>query len=415
MKITPGLFFAAGFLFLTGITGHVHADRDEGFAEPQDIKQMMEMLKKSGVDPKTQKQIENMMGGMAKKEAKQQAAKLEKEQQTFEVATAGNGTAQIEVEGKQYELKVTKCELWGSPSGRFLIEARQAPNEGKGSLRMGKSDHGGGSLDFSNEQNSYYLEDERGKSDAKSPEILMQGKKLEWKGLIHTSNKGKEVSVAATIRLACGSEVADYAAPSRSKPKSEVNVLTLQLGEETHTFQTGVCSTTEYRSGNLIVEFDATATGVFRGRPAIILLSKSHAVKEYGGKYFQTLDLFLGELSAEQRSLASLEVKTQIQNIGQDIYAKELPAIMKKYQEMAKSAPPEKMVAVLEAQSKEMNQLTEKTEAMRYPAASGHGTITINGQEVHFRGPEMHTQDASRVTEFQNFSAEPEIWVTCGK
>ena len=143
------------------------------------------------------------------------------------------------------------------------------------------------------------------------------------------------------------------------------------------------------------------ATGTFRGRPAIIFLSKGHAAKEYGGEYFQGLDLFLGELSADQRKLPPRQVRGQIQKIGEEYNIKEMTAIQKKYKEMFKSVPPEKIGEVIEAQSKEMDRLTKKVEAMRYPEASSRGgAITVNGQNVHYRGPKMHTQDVARAAEF---------------
>ena len=218
------------------------------------------------------------------------------------------------------------------------------------------------------------------------------------------------------FHLTCGAEELDYEKETKPRPKTPVNILTLALGDESFPFEAGHCSTTEYRTGNLIVEFEATATGMFRGRPAIILLSKSHAAKEYGGEYFHKLDLFLGELSADQRSLTSTEVKGQIQKIGQEYSNKEMPAIQKKYKELFKSGPPEKIGKVLEAQSKEMDRVAETVEAMRYPSASsGGGTITVRGPDIHYRGPKLATNDAVRAPEFKNLSAIPEVWVTCGK
>jgi hypothetical protein len=346
--------------------------------------------------------MENMFKNMSEVGAKQQTAKLKKEQQKFEAATAGHGTAQVVVGGKQYELKMTECKITDRSTGHFTMAARQAPGNDNAELGVGGG-HSGNTIQFSVKKGFY---------EAGNPTFQLNGKAMEWEGTVE-GGKGK---VPLKFHLTCGAEMVDYATPSKPRPKSSVNNLTLQIGGETFEFDAGHCSTAEYRTGNLIVEFDATATGMFRGRPAIILLSKSHAVVEYGGEYFQNLDLFLGELSADQRSLPPREVERQIQQIGQEYSNKEMAAIQKKYKEMANSVPPEKIGEVIEAQGREMDRVTEKVKTMRYPTATSHyGAITVNGRDIHYRGPKMDTNDAARTPEFKNLSAIPEVWVTCGK
>ena len=220
---------------------------------------MMEMLKKSGMDPKQIQQMENMMKGLAKKGAKHQAAKLKKEQQTFEAETAGHGTAQVEVEGKRYQLKMTKCEIADRSTGRFNMVARQAPGNENAELEVsGGGGHSGTTMGFSSKKGFYEA--------SSTPTFQLNGKTLEWEGTV----QGDKGNVPLKFRLTCRVEMVDYGTPTKPKPKSSVNALTLQLGGETFEFEVGYCSTTEYRTGNLIVEFDATATGTFRGRPAII-------------------------------------------------------------------------------------------------------------------------------------------------
>ena len=402
MKITRNLSVPIMVVFLLGLAGGVHAERGDAMSQQQELQKALEMMKKQGMDEKTQKQMENMFKNMSEVGAKQQSAKLKKEQQAFETETANNGTAHVELEGKRYELKVIECVVRDRSRGLLSIHARQAPGKEAGELRVTGSSREGG-VWFSLGKPSY-------RSDqAKFP---FNGETLEWEGVV----SGEKGEVPMKFYLTCGAEEMDYEKETKPRPKKPVNILTLALGDETFTFKAGHCSTTEYRTGNLIVEFDATATGMFRGRLAIILLSKSHAAVEYGGEYFQEMDLFLGELSAEQRRLSPREVRGQIQNIGQEYNIKEQTAIQKKYKEMFKSVPPEKIGEVIVAQGKEMDRLTEKVEAMRYPEASSRGgAITVNGQNVHYRGPKMHTQDAARAAEFQDLSAEPEIWVTCGE
>ena len=429
MKIIRNLSFTMVVVFLLGLAGGVHAERGDAMSQQQELQKALEMMKKQGMDDKTQKQMENMFKNMSEAGAKQQSAKLKKEQQKFEAETAGHGTAQVEVGGKQYELKMIKCEITDRNTGSFSLHARQAPGKDSGELWVG----GGPSRN-----NVQFI---LGKKDpyevANSAAFHLNGKDLEWQGtVIRGGNKE-----ALKFRLTCGAEMVDYATPSQPNPSASVNVLTLQIGQETNPFQTGYCSTKEYRTGNLIVEFEATATGTFRGRPAIILLSKSHAAKEYGGEYFQNMDLLLGELTPEQRILSSLKVAEQLRNEVQEFSNKEMAAIQKKFKEKmaayqkqfdaempslkkkyGPNVPQDKMAELMDpmnklmdTQSKEMDKVQEQTKAMTFPKGRSFGTITVKGREVHFGGSKLSTQDASRAPEFQNLPAKTELWVTCGE
>ena len=232
----------------------------------------------------------------------------------------------------------------------------------------------------------------------------------------------------------------DYATASKPKPQAAENVLTLQLGKETHTFQADHCSTKEYRTGNLIVEFETTATGMFRGRPAIVFLSKSHPVESK--QSFQNMDLLLGELTSEQRVLSPLKVDEQLRNKVAALEMKETAAIQKKYQEKmgayqkhfdtemtalkkqyGNNIPPSEMADLLDpmnklmdAQGKEMDHVREQAKTMQYPKGRSFGAITVTGHEVHFGGSKLSTQDVVWVPEFNDLPEEKtELWVTCGK
>jgi hypothetical protein len=168
-----------------------------------------------------------------------------------------------------------------------------------------------------------------------------------------------------------------------------------------------------------MVDFEATATGKFRGRPAIVLLTKSHGVgpEGSGAGYFHNFDLLLGELSAEQRRLSPLDVKKQLSEVVETYQTRELLAHQKKYNKDAwNNVPPEKLNTMMEASSKEMSVFMDKADAMRYPEATSHGgVVTIDGRDAMFRGQAMSTSDASRAPEFGDLSALTEAFVTCQK
>ena len=84
MKVALNLLIPMVVAGLISLEGGVHAERSDAASQQQELQQMMDMLKNSGMDPKQMKQMENMLGGMAQKNAKLKAAKLKKAQQKFE-------------------------------------------------------------------------------------------------------------------------------------------------------------------------------------------------------------------------------------------------------------------------------------------------------------------------------------------
>ena len=394
-----------------GYISYVSAEEAGTTAEQQELNQVMEMMKKSGMDPEQMQQMENIFKNISEMEAQKKSSKLNEEQQEFEAATAGYGTAQVEVEGKQYELKLQKCEVKDRSAGVFRIHARQAPGANGGELWVYS--------DGAKLQSSVQFSPKSTGSDIYNSEnatFEFDGKTLNWKGIAVASNRKK---VPLTLSLSCGAEAIYYDKPTKLRPKTPVNELTLYLDDETHAFEAGHCTTKKYRTGNLMVDFEATATGTFRGRPAIVLLTKSHGVGPEGQSagYFHDFELLLGELSAEQHRLSPFEVRKQIRNVGEAYRSKKLAAHQKKYSnEMWNTLPPEKLNEVMEASNEEMSRFMDEANAMRYPeAASRGGMITINGRDVLFRGPAMSTDDANRAPEFQDLLSIPEIWVTCNE
>ncbi len=357
-----------------------------------------------GMDEKTQKQLENMFKGMGQKMDKRQAAQTKKEQQQFDAATVGHGTALLQIGGKDYQLTMTTCTSWGPESGRFTIEARQPPVKGAGILRIGRGTQGVGTLNFESGRDVYYVEG--------SQALLLKGKSLEWKGTVLGPPNNSPQPL--TIRLTCGEEMVDYAASPELKQTAEDNVLTLRLGKEAYTFEAGYCSAEAKKASNLVMEADVTATGDFRGRPAVILLSKSHPAGS--DRQFTNMELLLGELSAEQGILPSGEVQEQLGKRVEAYQREAMTAVQKKYPpEMFNSVPPEKLPEIFEAQGREMDAVQAQVDEMRFPSARSHGTITIQEHTIFFRGPKFHTNDARRAPEFQELSGDPELEITCQK
>jgi len=414
MRIAHRLSLTIYFLFLMGFINYVQAEEAGTTAKQQELNQAMEMMKKSGMDPEQLQQMENIFKNISDMEAQKKSSKLNAEKQEFEAATAGYGTAQVEVEGKQYALKLQKCEVKDRSAGIFTIHARHAPGADEGELRVRSN---GAKFQSYVQFSTKTMTFDTYKSE--KPSFTFDGKTLNWEGIVAASNvaTSNEEKVPLALNLSCGAEAVYYDKPSRPRTKTPVNVLTLHLGDETHLFEAGHCTTEKYRTGNLMVDFEATATGTFRGRPAIVLLTKSHGVGLEGrhAGYFYELDLLLGELSAEQRKLSPLKVQKQLNDVVENYNQKEYAALQKKYsKEMYDNLPPEKLIETMNSSQAEYSRVAEKAKAMHYPkAGSQGGMITINGRDVLFRGPAMSTNDSNRTPEFQDLSSIPEIWVTC--
>jgi len=379
-------------------------------AEEEELKQVLEMMKAQGADPQQVQQMENMFRNMSQMEAQKKNTQIAKEQQEFDTATDGYGTAVVEVDGKRYDLKVTKCEVKDSKGGVFTLLARQAPGVDSGELSI----HSDGvdrrqSINFSVNSRPPVNYNTTGAG------LQLDGKDLSWQGLVESNNRKQSLALS----LSCGVEAVFYDTASRARPDKSANIMTLYLGPEAYDFQAGRCSTEPYRTGNLEVVFEASATGSFRGRPAIVLLSSSRGVagtESEGAGQFHTLDLLLGEISPAQARLSPLELKKQLSETVVSYRAQQMAAHQKKYnEEQLSNSSPSEMSAAMDAYSADMDAINAKADGMRFPSAnSNQGVITINGQDILYRGPALNTRDAKRAQQFQNLSALPEVFVRCG-
>jgi hypothetical protein len=377
--------------------------------EELEMRQMLEMMKSQGMDPQQMQQMEGLMQNMMQMEVQKKNAEVARQTQSFEAETAGFGTATVEVEGKRYDLKVTECEVRDSRKGIFTIRARQAPglDEGELSIYSDGVDRAQ-SVSFSTRTRppvNYHAE---------RPGLKLADRSISWKGQVESNGR----KLPFTLSLNCGAEAVFYDTASRERPDKPANIMTLYLGSETYEFEAGRCSTEAYRNGNLEVFFEATATGDFRGQPAIVLLEGGRGIagtESEGAGEFHSLDLLLGEISPEQRLLSPFKLQKQLSEKMEAYRNKHLAMHQKKYDKAYwNQLPPAEMPAALDASSAEMDVIMKQADAMRFPyAESNQGVITINGQDIVYRGPAMRTSDAERAPALKNLSASPEIFLSC--
>lgn len=98
----------------------------------EELQEALELMKAQGMDEKSMQQFEAMMQGMIKSEGEARSASSHQQQTEFDARWAGNGDAQVEIDGERYLLKVTTCYLAGLQE--YQIEALQPPGSGTGRL-----------------------------------------------------------------------------------------------------------------------------------------------------------------------------------------------------------------------------------------------------------------------------------------
>jgi len=115
------LFYVVFFTFLMAVFNSVSAAGAN--KDYPDMEQMKEFLKGTGISEEQMKQMEDIMGNAAGKQAEHDAAILDKEQQEFEAAYGGNPIARLEINEKSYVLRVTECKKF--KNGTFRMNAKQ--------------------------------------------------------------------------------------------------------------------------------------------------------------------------------------------------------------------------------------------------------------------------------------------------
>lgn len=260
------------------------------------------------------------------------------------------------------------------------------------------------------------------RASGSSEEQIMQFETM-MKGMIERDVAVKAAKKAqqndAVSSTAYGSAGANGQSRGSSAPKAilppEVSSGTLLLGAggEVYEFNTAYCNANEYRTGNLIVEFDVTAIGMFRGRPAIAFLSKSRAAEFK--QEFSDFDLYLGKLTEEQRQLAPWVVKQQLSEIGSSWEGQRHAELEAEYaSKIHDDMPIEEVLKVMDEKSAKSKKFREEARAMTYPRAwQNQSEIEVEGQSAYHMAPGMITSDADRTPEFQNLGSATEVRVRC--
>lgn len=164
--------------------------------------------------------------------------------------------------------------------------------------------------------------------------------------------------------------------------------LIVHLGDQRLAFELGRCLTEPYRTGNLIVEAEVTATGTFNGEPVAIFMQRSHPAPEMGGnQLFQHLDLWLVELSDEQKNQSQFEIDAAIQKEFSEWYGAELQAVQERYK-IEDSMPADEKFAAMEQQMQASDALQDEADLRQVAKLRSHGSVVVEGG-----GQIRHTSD----------------------
>ena len=184
-------------LIITFTASQAIAENADNSAQQEEFNKAIEMMRQQGYDEESLKQFESIMQQGMQQEAKNEAVNLEREKKEFEQKWANNGNAQVELDGKKYELKVTRCYVDGLQD--YKIEAEQPPGQDGGKLwafadtqqvRTGYRSE----FEFSTTENSY-----RPKTD---PKLDFDGNKVAWEGKV-ASNNGTATQIKFNLALPC--------------------------------------------------------------------------------------------------------------------------------------------------------------------------------------------------------------------
>jgi len=140
----------------------------------QQLEQMLEMMKNSGVDPSQLEGIENMLRGGVETEIQ---AKIAAERAEFDEYFGTETNATLEINGHRYDLVVTECEWIDKKTESFGIAAEQPPGEDGATLVI----DGGGRQGME----KIYFMTPSGEIDGESADLTFDGQRFAWSGPIY--------------------------------------------------------------------------------------------------------------------------------------------------------------------------------------------------------------------------------------
>ncbi len=174
-------------LFLALVTSLLAVSLAQAESTPQEdrqqLEQMLEMMKNSGIDPSQIQHVEAMIRGLAETEIQRKEQKVDTERSEFLDTFGSESNATVDVNGRQYDLFVTTCKWLDESLGTFAISAEQPAGSEGATLHVS----GGGSRTAS----YVNFSTPTGSSDPQPEKLDFDGEAFAWTGVTDSLDRGK--------------------------------------------------------------------------------------------------------------------------------------------------------------------------------------------------------------------------------
>ena len=160
----------------------------------QELEQVREMMRQSGVDPEQMKQLEAIMGQIGEQEAARREARNAAGNPEYEEMHENFGIADVTMGGERFELDVVRCSSQDLDQGLFAIEAMRGPDRENGHLIVnGAGDYAPSTLTYSEVGRQYRVGE---------ASFAFDGQRLEWSGQVDWADGQKTFELSLTCRAA---------------------------------------------------------------------------------------------------------------------------------------------------------------------------------------------------------------------
>lgn len=176
---------------------------------------------------------------------------------------------------------------------------------------------------------------------------------------------------------------------------AEAGKMNIRIGDEHAQLDVESCTTSPQRDGNLLVLAEVFASGMFRGSPALIKLSKSHPVGNPDTQ-FQQMDIWLAERTVDEKGMGVEQILAKRNQETESWYNLEQQRIMQELQ-LDDDMSLDQMNEQMNSQQEAMSALTKEAEARRLKYAISYGEVDISGDILKFESPQLSPTNRGKI------------------
>lgn len=188
------LYWLKVLVALTYVFGAAAYAQSERQAVQQELEQVKEMMRQSGVDPEQMKQLDEIMGKIVEQEAERREARDAAGNPEYEEMHENFGVAVVAMGGERFELDVIRCSTRDLDQGLFAIEALRGPAQDNGHLIVnGSGAYAPSTLTYKELGRQFR---------AGETSFAFDGQQLEWSGQVDGPGGEMAFEVSVTCRAA---------------------------------------------------------------------------------------------------------------------------------------------------------------------------------------------------------------------